>query len=217
MSVYDAKKIIQRLFSYIALHSVESEWERLKSEINSRVNALDYSRPIDMRLIVCLILAEDRRHGRHLGFDILAICRAIWRRLTTDKIEGASTVAQQLVRTLTNRRERTVSRKINEIYLSILVTQNFQSSDIARVYLHVAYYGWRMNNLSEACKRLGLNMSDVSEVDAASLVARLKYPEPHISPIKRHGQIQHRTQYLLDLLGKKPNLLNYNVAKNEAF
>jgi penicillin-binding protein 1A len=54
-------------------------------------------------LIAHLISGEDHRFYNHIGFDPIAILRAIYKRIDAGKIEGASTIEQQYVRTCTER------------------------------------------------------------------------------------------------------------------
>lgn len=146
-----------------------------------------------------LVSGEDHRHAGHPGFDLIAIGRALWRRLAHGSHEGASTIEQQIVRTITQRYERTIWRKLSEIHLAILVSRSFRKDALPAVYLAIAYYGWRMNNYRQACMRLGLQPSSLTLEDAAGLVARLKYPEPRTAPLTRRLQINHRTKHLIDL------------------
>lgn len=190
---------VQDVLYWIARAYAKDHWPRLNSEIRHQKYSLNKALPIEPVLVECLVLAEDRRYGKHYGFDPLAICRAIWRRLTTRKREGASTIAQQLVRTITNNRDATFARKVLEIMLSVIVTREFDAEDISRIYLNVAYYGWRMNNLPEACERLHLNRSKMSLSQAASLIARLKYPEPQCASSNREMQIGIRKCHIIDL------------------
>jgi len=149
-----------------------------------------------------LVSGEDHRHSWHPGFDIVAIGRALWRRAAHGSREGASTIEQQLVRTITGRYERTIHRKLNEIILATLVAQSFPKEILPAVYLEVAYYGWRMNGYQQACQRLGVRPDSMTLAEAAGLVARLKYPEPRTSPLRRTLQIQTRRNHLLALYAR---------------
>ena len=146
-----------------------------------------------------LVSGEDHRHSLHPGFDIIAICRALWRRLTSISREGASTIEQQIVRTITGKYERTVRRKVTEIILAVLVDSTYEKSILPAVYLSIAYYGWRMNGYIQACRRLDYHPSSLTLEQAAALVSRLKYPEPRLPPNSRVRQIDRRTQHLLRL------------------
>ncbi|MCA9242239.1 MAG: transglycosylase domain-containing protein, partial [Planctomycetales bacterium] len=126
-----------------------------------------------------------------------AIVRAAIRTLTGHR-EGGSTIAQQLARTLTGRFERSLVRKVKEIRLAIRITKIYEREHIPAYYLSVAYYGWRMNGLSEACRRSEVD-GEMSEENAAGIVARLKYPEPREPSSCRSAQIQRRTRHVINL------------------
>lgn len=63
-----------------------------------------------------LVTAEDHRFWSHPGVDLISIIRAIWRTKIHKKREGGSTVAMQLVRTITGDYSLNMRRKIKEIY-----------------------------------------------------------------------------------------------------
>jgi penicillin-binding protein 1A len=149
-------------------------------------------------LVVGLLVAgEDHRFYSHQGVDFIAIVRAIWKRFRFNIIEGASTIEQQLVRVLTGNYERRLKRKIKEIMLATLLSRAFPKEDMAKIYLTIAYYGWRMNGFKQACIRLKLNPRNITVTQAASLVARLKYPEPQNPSSARTLQIYNRVHYIL--------------------
>lgn len=92
-----------------------------------------------------LILGEDQRIESHVGVDPIALVRSIWITCIYRRRQGGSTIAMQLVRTITQRYERTIWRKITEIILAVRLTHAFNRKDIPRIYLWVAYYGWNMH------------------------------------------------------------------------
>ena len=144
-----------------------------------------------------LIVGEDHRFFRHSGVDPVALVRACWRTYAMKKREGGSTIEMQLVRVLTGRYEKTLYRKVCEIWFSMRLSSVVLKEDLPALYLLVGYYGWRMNGLKQACGRLNINPSSITLSDAAQLVARLKYPQPQQMPQKRHRQIEERCIYLL--------------------
>lgn len=150
-----------------------------------------------------LIAGEDHRFYRHCGVDIIALCRAVVMTLFHGSRQGGSTIAMQLVRTITQDFRPTIFRKIAEIFLSVKLTRYLGKERIPLLYLYIAYYGWRMNNFNEACSRLNINASKMDTLQAAMLVARLKYPQPRHSNSKRNSQIQQRSQHLVSLLTAK--------------
>lgn len=154
-----------------------------------------------------LIVAEDHRFWYHPGVDIIALIRAIWKTIVVGKCEGGSTVAMQYVRVITGNYEKTLERKTLEIALAIKATSLIPKEDILKCYLMVAYYGWKMDGLQQACDRMKLNMSDLNPSDAASIVARIKYPEPRYAKQSRKIEILHRIRYI------EQRLKRYSVTK----
>ncbi|MBN4083135.1 transglycosylase domain-containing protein [bacterium AH-315-B06] len=191
-----------QVFSWIELRAFAgADWEIVRARIDLECERLERHPDLTPPLVALqlLVSGEDHRHARHPGFDVIAICRAMWRRITLSSREGASTIEQQIVRTITGRYERTLRRKIKEILLATLINANYQKNILPAVYLSIAYYGWRMNGYCQACQRLSLCPGYLTLDEAAALVARLKYPEPKISSDSRKLQIHRRRKHLLGL------------------
>lgn len=175
---------------------IRADWKKIKSQIPI-IHRESIKLSMSDSLVAMLIVAEDHRYGMHPGVGPISMCRAIWRSAFCGRREGGSTIAMQLVRVITGRYERTLGRKFAEMILAVGLTQLVHSNDLPRLYLVVAYYGWRMNGLAQAAHRLSINPSNISQVDAASIVARLKYPEPHVPDERRLARIRSRTAYIL--------------------
>ncbi len=138
-----------------------------------------------------LILAEDHRYESHFGFDPIAIVRAAYRIIVSNKLEGASTIEQQLVRTITGKYEITLLRKSEEIAIAVLISMNNSKIDIAYSYLSTAYYGCNIVGYKSASKAfLSDKISNDNDlIHGASIVALLKRPKPSKPNnlwIKRH-------------------------------
>jgi penicillin-binding protein 1A len=172
------------------------DWLLIKKQVAHIKNETD-SWNISPTLVTMLIAAEDHRFGRHHGVDFISIFRAMWRTLFCNRIEGASTITMQLVRVLTGRYDRTLKRKFIEMYLALRLARYVRKVNIPKIYLFVAYYGWRMNGLIQACHRLNINLLTMSDLEAASIVARLKYPEPQKHDQIRLAKIRARTKHIL--------------------
>ena len=173
-------------------------WQHLKQSLDQARHELDLAkiRP-NAQMCRLLVLGEDHRMAWHPGVDPLALCRAAWRTYGYGHREGGSTVAMQLVRVLTGRFERSWRRKIDEMALAILVTRHVPKSELQALYLSVGYYGWRMNGIAQAYRRLEIDPARCSLHESASLVARLKYPQPQNCSATRWRQIALRSEYLI--------------------
>jgi len=190
-------KLIGRIFYY-------HEWSYIKKKIDDKILHLkQYPQNIPPLILQhALLSGEDHRFFDHPGYDKIAICRAIWKRITKSSREGASTIEQQLVRIITGDRRYSMKRKIKEISLAVLLVDEYPKLILPSIYLHLSYFGWRMNGILQACERLNISFSNMSIHEAVSLIARLKYPEPRMSPITRKTQIRRRANYILQLYKK---------------
>ena len=100
-----------------------------------------------------VILLEDKRFLDHSGIDMKSVLRELWKAVRRKKHGGASTIEMQLVRTISQRYERTIGRKISEMIQAILLQKKFSKVEILRAYMRVSYMGTGINGFSAAAKR----------------------------------------------------------------
>jgi len=192
---------LSRIISFFALWILRREWKKLRvqlAKLHRSYVGVDRFRPTSLAQRM-LILGEDHRFFSHGGIDPIAICRAIWRGVFLGKPEGASTIEMQIIRVVSERYERTLRRKIREIGLATLVCREVPKEALPALYLRIGYFGWRMNGYEAACRRLGVSPEELTANEAARLVARLKYPQPRFTGLKRWNQINVRAEHLLRL------------------
>lgn len=129
-------------FPYLLMAMVVFKF-RIKSITDDYNKCIEYIRhssgnekAISLSLIDTLRLAEDHRQLLHRGVDPVAILRTIYLRLFKNIHQGASTIDQQFVRTITKRYEKTVRRKIREqIWLFLLERPQLQMISVKLIYL----------------------------------------------------------------------------------
>lgn len=93
-------------------------------------------------LIQALISIEDRDFFDHHGIDFKGILRAAWINLRRGEFaQGGSTITQQLIKNYFLTRERTFSRKINEVIMALLLERRYTKEDILSGYLNEVYLG----------------------------------------------------------------------------
>src|SRR5690348_10551479 len=107
------------LVSQLSKHILKCEWEMvLTALLHLRtLQAADVASRPSWIVQALLISGEDHRFFGHCGIDPIAVCRAIWRGVVLGHREGASTIEMQLVRVVTGRFERTLTRKLREAAL----------------------------------------------------------------------------------------------------
>ena len=178
------------------LSSLNTKWQILFKEINKSKQNICII-PKNSELLRLLIAGEDHRFKFHSGVDVIALIRASWKTLILKQREGASTIAMQLVRVLTGKYDKTIDRKLEEMFLAYQLTKYVSRQEILYLYLSAAYFGWNMHGIGQACKVLKLNLNTLTLEESASLIARLKYPEPKNISEQRNNQIKNRTKYIL--------------------
>ena len=144
-----------------------------------------------------LTASEDKRFFRHPGFDFVAILRAVYRFCSKRKVEGASTIEQQLVRTITGHKDRSFRRKMTEILLALRCASALDKKTIALIYLHNAYFGWRATGFQNALKRPEFIGATDAET-AANLAASLRYPIAKSESDKRRRARDRRVAFILN-------------------
>jgi membrane peptidoglycan carboxypeptidase len=93
-------------------------------------------------VVSAVIAAEDRRFMRHIGVDMLAVSRALLSNAReAGVVRGASTITQQLARSLFLNRERTWWRKAREIGIALWLERRYAKREILEAYLNTVYLG----------------------------------------------------------------------------
>lgn len=178
------------------------DWKVLNETLRQKIIEIDkfINNESISRLINFLIIAEDRRYKYHIGFDLIAIIRAVVHNTFYNKREGASTIEQQLVRVIINDYRYSYLRKLKEILLAISLMFIGGKRQLALVYLDIAYYGTGYTSLDLILQKFGLNKySMIPDEVCAEIVSRIKYPEDRNKSFKRMKQIENRKRYLLQL------------------
>lgn len=190
-----ADRVFAYLFRFCGQGAYQPAIERVIQEIASSVPESNLSdKDLDV-LIRALVAGEDRRFFVHRGIDSRGVIRALLTYVRTHRVQGASTITQQLVRVLTQDYQRSFARKVKEMCVACAIDLRVSKRTQALTYLRVAYYGWRMNGLSQALVRLEC-ASPITPTCAAKVIARLRYPEPqHASP-EQATRIAKRAAYI---------------------
>lgn len=93
-------------------------------------------------LLNALIAVEDQQFYTHFGLDIRGIARAFWINLRRAELsQGGSTLTQQLVKNFFLTQERTLSRKLNEMIMAVLLEWRYTKDEILQAYLNEVYLG----------------------------------------------------------------------------
>jgi membrane peptidoglycan carboxypeptidase len=142
------------------------------------------------------LVLEDRRFFSHSGMDALSVAREIGKLVLTRKSGGASTVDMQYVRTLTKNYDRTVSRKIYEIFLSTILRYHIDKIALLRSYLDHAYFGNTLTGSEAAAQKVfQKSATDLKGMEAAFIAAMLVYPRPKNPSQEWARRVMQRASY----------------------
>ncbi|NIM06749.1 MAG: hypothetical protein GTN65_14290, partial [Armatimonadetes bacterium] len=135
-------------------------------------------------LIDAVLATEDRRFFDHWGANLLAMGRALWHNFWAGRrVQGASTITQQLARTLFLTPEKTISRKIKEVLTAIKIERNYTKEEILEMYLNQCYFGRGAYGVQAAAQLyFGKDVEDLTVSDCAVLIGIPKNPSRY-SPI----------------------------------
>ncbi len=129
-------------------------------------------------VIAATMATEDKDFYTNPGFDPPAIMRALWQNYTTGRVvSGASTITQQLARTLLlspeERSQTTAKRKAREIVLAAEITRKYSKDEIIELYLNEIYYGNLAYGIQAAAETYFDTDADKLDLGQASFLAGL--------------------------------------------
>ncbi|WP_374576083.1 transglycosylase domain-containing protein [Phenylobacterium sp.] len=130
------------------------------------------------RVPQAFLAAEDKRFYQHGPIDLRGLLRAAAVNLRAGRpVEGASTLSQQLARTLFLKPDKTIKRKIQEAFLAARLEQALSKDEILQLYLNRIYFGDRAYGLAAAADGyFGKDPRDLTLGEAALLAALPKAP-----------------------------------------
>jgi penicillin-binding protein 1A len=144
------------------------------------------------------IAAEDKNFYSHRGFDPEGILRAGLVFLQGSKrVQGASTITQQVAKNFLLTADRTVERKIREILLSLRIEAAYSKDKILELYLNEIYLG--LGNYGVAAAALNYFDKSVHELtiaEVAYLAALPKEPSA-LNPFRNHDRAIERRNYVI--------------------
>ncbi len=146
------------------------------------------------------VAAEDDRFYQHIGIDPLAIARAAWQNLQSGEfVQGGSTITQQFVKNAILSGERTFTRKVKEIILSLELERRYPKDKILEFYLNTIPYGSGAYGVEAAAQTFfAKNANELNLSEAATLAALPRAPS-HLSPYGSNSEdLKARRDYIIN-------------------
>lgn len=179
------------------------------------------------KMIKATLAIEDNNFYKHAGFDIKGILRGLYRTVFQKRLQGGSTLTQQLVKNALLTPERTWKRKIKEALLTIITEIMYSKDKILEMYFNQTPYGGTMWGVESAAKGIfGKNVKDLTLAEAA-LIAGLPGSPTKYSPFAHPDAAKNRQELVLKRMEELKYItkdeyekavnekLNYKLNRNE--
>jgi penicillin-binding protein 1A len=145
------------------------------------------------------IAAEDDGFYRHQGIDVISMLRALFNNVVAgSKVQGASTITQQVVRSLLLTPTKSYERKIKEIILALRLERELSKDHILGLYLNHIYLGSGTYGVGAAAREyFGKSIEELTLAEAA-LLAGLPQAPSNYSPFQHWPRAKARQRYVLN-------------------
>lgn len=149
---------------------------------------------IPLSAVQATIAAEDRHFCEHSGFDVKGFFRALLQNLMGNRV-GGSTLTQQLVKNAILSNEKTITRKVKELVLSLELERRYTKDEILQIYFNEIPYGSTYYGLEAAAQNyFGVSAHELTLAQTATLAALPKAPTTYLNDPER---LVARRDYIL--------------------
>ena len=151
-----------------------------------------------------VISIEDARFRRHHGLDFKGILRAIWVDLKhMAKVEGASTITQQLAKNALLTHKKLFSRKLQEMYIALQFERMYTKNEILEFYLNEIFLGHSAYGVQSAARfYFNKDVEDLTIAESALIAALIKAPNAY-SPYRNKEAAKGRRNIILTKMAEQ--------------
>ena len=140
------------------------------------------------------VAIEDERFYEHKGVDIISLTRSLLHNILSDTTQGGSTIEMQISKNLLTSDDRTMKRKIKDIYYATQMDKFMTKDEILCTYLNNVYFGKSAYGVGKASKvYFGKNVQDLTLAQSAMLVGITNNPAKY----KEHREAKKRQEVIL--------------------
>lgn len=141
-----------------------------------------------------LVSIEDERFYEHNGVDIISLTRSLLHNIFSETTQGGSTIEMQISKNLLTSDDRTMKRKIKDMYYATQMDKFMTKDEILCTYLNNVYFGKSAYGVGKAAKvYFGKNVQDLTLAQSAMLVGITNSPAKY----KEHREAKKRQEVIL--------------------
>jgi penicillin-binding protein 1A len=145
-----------------------------------------------------VIAVEDVRFREHSGIDAKGVARALLAMLTGGRAQGASTITQQMTRTVLLSQERSVGRKAKEIILALRVEEALSKDRILEIYMNEIFLGQRAYGFAAAAQTYFGKPMDKLSIAETAMLAGLPQNPYYANPVANLDRATQRQHLVLE-------------------
>ena len=179
--------------------------------ISQNVVAVDEI-PSDLKNAI--IATEDKRFYEHKGVDFRSLMRSVVNNILSDSTQGGSTIDMQVSKNLLTSEDRTIKRKIRDMYNAMKMNKIMTKDEILGAYLNNIYFGKGSYGVADAAKTyFGKNVQDLNLGECAMLAGITNNP----ARFMQHDEAKRRQKVVLKHMYEQGyiNYEQYIKAKND--
>lgn len=152
---------------------------------------------VSTSFIQAILATEDHRFWDHHGINKLRMIKALWLTLFGGRVQGASTITQQLSKNLFFSFEQTFDRKFKELLVSLQIESQFTKQEILEAYVNQIYFGPRAQGVSAAARFFFDKTVAQLDLAEASMLAGLPKSPVRYNPLRYFERAKSRQQIVL--------------------
>ena len=170
---------------------------------------------VPKKVIDSFLSAEDKNFFNHPGVDAKGIVRAIIKNIKNisqnKRLEGASTITQQVAKNFLLTSEVSFERKIKEAILAIRIERAFSKNQILELYLNEIYLGNNSYGVAAAALNyFDKSLDDLTTIEAAFLATLPKAPSKY-NPKRNYNRTLERRNWVIDKMIENKHIKNQDL------
>ena len=176
---------------------------------------------VPKKVINAFLSAEDKNFYKHPGIDAIGITRAVFKNIENiisgDRLEGASTITQQVAKNFLLTADVSLARKVREAILAFRLEKSLTKKRILELYLNEIYLGERSYGIASASMTyFDKSIMDINYSEAALLAALPKAPSKY-NPYRNYKTVEKRKNWVLKRMYENGYLSKKQLEKSINF
>ncbi len=144
------------------------------------------------------ISAEDKNFYNHAGYDPVSMVKAVLQAMSGDRLRGASTITQQVLKNFLLSSNRSVERKVKEILLASRLEQTLTKNEILELYLNEIFLGQNSYGVTAAAQTYFNKPLEELSIEEAAYIASLPKAPSRYHPVRQKEAAVLRRNFVIN-------------------